>query len=89
MKEKLKASVNAIAAKDVEAFHKTLGPGIGTEHDYLLNNVVNFTTVDKAHEENGRILVAVNGENLRQDGGSPVMGYTFYFEQEESADGRL
>ncbi|GGA28960.1 hypothetical protein [Paenibacillus physcomitrellae] len=56
---------------------------------YLLNNAVNFTTVDKAHEENGRILVAVNGENLQQDGGSPVMGYTFYFEKDESGEWQI
>ncbi|GGA28965.1 hypothetical protein [Paenibacillus physcomitrellae] len=42
MEEKLKASVDAIAAKDVEAFHRTLGPGIGTEHDLSIKQCRKF-----------------------------------------------
>lgn len=87
MKEKLKASVDAIVAKDVDAFHKTLGPGVGTEHDYLLDNAVNFTDVDKAYEENGRTLVQVRGKE--QGNNEKEMGYTFYFEKDKSGEWQI
>lgn len=87
IKEKLKASVEAIVAKDVQAFHKTLSPNIGTEHDYLLDNPVNFTDVDKAHEEGGRTLVQVRGKE--QGDGAKEMGYTFYFEKDQSGEWQI
>ncbi|MBB3128850.1 hypothetical protein FHS19_003525 [Paenibacillus rhizosphaerae] len=87
IKEKLKASVEAIVAKNVEAFHKTLGPDVGTEHDYLLDNPVNFTDVDKAYEENGRTLVQVGGKKQGDD--TKEMGYTFYFEKDKSGEWQI
>ncbi|WP_310832528.1 hypothetical protein [Paenibacillus pedocola] len=84
MKDKLKASVDAIVNKQVVTFHKTLGPNVGTVHDYLLNNPVKFTDVGEAHEEDGRILVLIKGESQSNDGNPSEMGYTFYFEKDKS-----
>lgn len=87
LKEKLKASVKAIVAKDVVAFHKTLGPDVGTVHDYLLDNPVTFTDVDRAHEENGRTLILVRGNKLGED--AEEMGYTFYFEKDNNGEWQI
>lgn len=89
IKSKLKASVDAIVIKDVEAFHKTLGPNVGTAHDYLLDNTVEFTDVGKAHEEDGRVLVPVQGENQGNSGNAPEMGYTFYFEKDQAGEWQI
>ncbi|OKP78457.1 hypothetical protein A3842_14485 [Paenibacillus sp. P3E] len=89
MKDKLKASVDAIVQKDVDAFHKTLSPDIGSEHDYLLDNPVKFTALGKAVEENGRILVPVKGENQRTDSNGAEMTYTFYFEKDKSGEWQI
>ncbi|WP_025688243.1 hypothetical protein [Paenibacillus zanthoxyli] len=89
MKDKLKASVDAIVNKDVVTFHKTLGPNVGTVHDYLLDNPVKFTDVGEAHEEDGRILVPVKGENQSSDGNTSEMGYTFYFEKDKSGEWQI
>jgi hypothetical protein len=88
MKDKLKASVDAIINKQVVTFHKTLGPNVGTAHDYLLNNSVKFTDVSEVHEEDGRILVLIKGENQSNDGTSE-MGYTFYFEKDKNGDWQI
>ncbi|CAH1223597.1 hypothetical protein PAECIP111892_05333 [Paenibacillus auburnensis] len=89
MKSKLKASVDAIVIKDVEAFHKTLGPNVGTAHDYLLDNSVEFTDVGEAHEEDGRDLVPVQGENRGNSGNTSNMGYTFYFEKDNASEWQI
>lgn len=89
MKEKLRASVDAIVARDVDAFHKSLGPNVGTEHDYLLDNPVQFTHVDETHEEGGRILVLVMGEMRIAEDSPREMGYTFYFEKDSGGEWQI
>nr|WP_145160268.1 hypothetical protein [Paenibacillus terrae] len=81
--------MDAIVARDVDAFHKSLGPNVGTGHDYLLDNPVQFTDIEEVHEEGGRILVLVMG--VMQIGGEDPskMGYTFYFEKDKSGEWQI
>ncbi|QSF46211.1 hypothetical protein [Paenibacillus tianjinensis] len=88
MKAKLKASIDAIVKKDVDAFHQTLGPTVGTAHDYLLDNPVKITDVGEAHEEDGRVLVPIIGEN-QGNGNVSEMAYTFYFEKDKSGEWQI
>ncbi|WDM22749.1 hypothetical protein [Paenibacillus polymyxa] len=81
---KLKATIAAFVSKDLEQFHATLGPDVGTSHDYLFDHPVKFTGIAEAIKENNRILIPVVGERLNnEEGDSPDIRYTFYFEKDK------
>ncbi|MFC3749714.1 hypothetical protein [Paenibacillus sp. GCM10012306] len=78
----LKTAISALVSNDVDQFHAALAPNIGTAHDYLLNYPVRFTGIYKAMDENNRVLIPVVGERLKiEEGFSPDVQYTFYFEK--------
>ncbi|WP_068505021.1 hypothetical protein [Paenibacillus kribbensis] len=81
---KLKAAIAAFVSKDLDQFHAALASDIGTGHDYLLDQPVKFTGIEKAVKENGRILIPVVGERLtKEEGYSPDIRYTFYFDKDK------
>ncbi|MMZ52865.1 hypothetical protein D1872_146430 [compost metagenome] len=81
---KLKAVIAAFVSKDLEQFHAALGPDVGTGHDYLFDHPVKFTGIAGAIKENNRTLIPVVGERLNnEEGYSPDIRYTFYFEKDK------
>lgn len=82
MVTKLQLVIAAFVANDPDQFHAALAPTSGTPYDYLLEQPVVFTGVDKAIKENDRILVPVLSTRLTENEGvSPDALYTFYFEK--------
>lgn len=82
IKTKLKAAVDAIVSKDVDQFHQAIGEDLGTAHDYLLDNSMQFTSIEVAHKEKDRVLVPVSGEMRVPEAAEATEGiYTFYFEK--------
>lgn len=81
---KLKAAIAAFVSNDLDQFHAALAPDIGAGHDYLLEHPVKFTSIAEAIKEKDRILVPVVGERLnKEEGSSPDVRYTFYFEKDK------
>lgn len=89
MKKKLKASIDAMVNKDIDAFHKTLGPEVGTAHDYLLDHSVIFQKIDEVHKEYGRILVHIKGDMQNVDQSISEIAYTFYFEKDKNSEWQI
>lgn len=87
MKTKLKAAVDAIVAKDVDQFHQAIGKELGTAHDYLLDNSMQFKSVEAAHKEKDHVLVPVSGQMMVPDAAEATEGiYTFYFEKDKQGE---
>lgn len=81
---KLKMALDAFISKDLDQFHAALSPTVKTGHDYLLDQPVKFTGIAEAIKEKDRILVPVVGERLnKEEGSSPDIRYTFYFEKDK------
>lgn len=81
---KLKAAIAAFVSNDLDQFHTALAPNLGTAHDYLFDYPVKFTGIAEAIQEYDRILVPVVGERLnKEEGFSPDIRYTFYFEKDK------
>lgn len=81
---KLKAAIAAFVSNDLDQFHAALAPKVGTAHDYLFDHPVKFTGIAEAIQERDRILVPVVGERLnKEEGFSPDIRYTFYFEKDK------
>ncbi|WP_090736631.1 hypothetical protein [Paenibacillus sp. Mc5Re-14] len=81
---KLKAAISAFVSNDLDQFHAALSPRVGTAHDYLFDYPVKFTGIAEALQENDRVLVPIVGERLnKEEGFSPDIRYTFYFEKDK------
>ncbi|MGG4217854.1 hypothetical protein ABEW32_06460 [Paenibacillus jamilae] len=81
---KLKAVIAAFVSNDLNQFHAALAPDNGSGHDYLLEHPVKFTGIAEAIKEKNRVLVPVVGERLnKEEGSSPDVRYTFYFEKDK------
>lgn len=71
-------------------FHKAIGENLGTVHDYLINNTMNFTSIDPAHQEGGKVLVPVHGQlQAAGDTETKEASYTFYFEKNLEEEWKL
>lgn len=87
---KLQAVIDAFVANNLEQFHAALAPTSGTPYEYLLEQPVVFTDIDKAIKENDRILVPVLSTRLtKKEGLSPDAVYTFYFENTEDGNWQI
>lgn len=83
MSNKLKKAIDAIVSKDIEQFHQSIDTGMGTAHDYLLDNTMTFTHIDTALKEGKRVLVPVHGQlTVAGDTAEKEAVYTFYFEKD-------
>lgn len=79
---KLQAVIAAFVANNSDQFHDALAPTSAAPYDYLLEQPVVFTGIDKAIKEHDRILVPVLSTRLtKNEGLSPDALYTFYFEK--------
>ncbi len=87
---KLKAAIAAFVSNDLNQFHAALAPDIGTGHDYLLEHPVKFTGIAEAIKEKDRVLVPVVGKRLtKEEGSSPDVQYTFYFEKDKGGSWQI
>lgn len=90
MKDKLKGIIDAMVLQDINKFHAAIGENLGTAHDYLLDNSMNFTGIDPAFQERGRVRVPVNGQfQAAGDTGKRAAAYTFYFEKNTEGEWKL
>ncbi|RPE03382.1 hypothetical protein [Paenibacillus polymyxa] len=87
---KLKSAIAAFVSNDLDQFHAALAPSVGTAHDYLLEHPVKFTGIAEAIKEKDRVLVPVVGERLtKEEGFSPDVRYTFYFEKDKDGSWQI
>lgn len=87
IKVKLQAVIQAIVSKDVKQFHMAVGKKLGKTHDYLLDNTMNFTKLDTAHQEGNRVLIPAHGElKVAGDETMKEANYTFYFEKDNTGN---
>ncbi|QNR65315.1 hypothetical protein IAQ67_15565 [Paenibacillus peoriae] len=87
---KLKAAIAAFVSNDLDQFHAALAPDIGTGHDYLLEHPVKFTGIAEAIKEKDRVLVPIVGKRLtKEEGSSPDVRYTFYFEKNKDGSWQI
>ncbi|MDY8026191.1 hypothetical protein [Paenibacillus polymyxa] len=77
---KLKAAIAPFVSKDLDQFHAVLSPTVKTGHDYLLDQPVKFTGIEKAE----RIKIPVVGDLLEEkEGFSLDILYYFYLIQDK------